>query len=208
MSTAPIAAPKPATRVRIDFLFLDLTTCTRCRETDDNLGAALEAVREVLTATGTEVELNKTQVNSTEHARQLHFLSSPTIRVNGRDIALELRENACDSPCCTDGYGEPIACRVWVHEGREYTEPPVGMIVDRILTEVYGGAVVEPESEAGPYELPENLERFFTGRTGTQTTGASPEEPCCPPATQRFISEPGDTFGCCGDAGGQGCGCR
>jgi hypothetical protein len=36
-----------------------------------------------------------------------------SIRVNGRDVALELRESSCGSEACTDGCGEPIACHVW-----------------------------------------------------------------------------------------------
>lgn len=184
-------APKTANRLRIDFLFLDLTTCTRCRGTDQSLESALEAVRDVLKATGTEVEVNKIQVESAEQARELRFLSSPTIRVNGRDIAFELRENPCDSSCCTDGCGEPTACRVWVHEGRELAEPPVGMLVDAILREVYAGMGVNAEPEAEPYELPENLERFFAGKIGTRTA-AAPEG----------VAE------CCGAASKEGCGCR
>jgi hypothetical protein len=208
MSTTRSIAPKTASRLRIDFLFLDLATCTRCRGTDQNLESALEAVREVLKATGTEVEVNKTQVKSAEQARELRFLSSPTIRVNGRDVAFELRESPCDSPCCADGRGEPIACRVWVHEGREYTEPPVALFVDGILREAYAGTDVNAEPEAEPYELPENLERFFAGRIGTQTAAAPGEAACCPPAEQRSCCEPEDKAECCGAASREGCGCR
>ena len=83
--------------LRIDSLFLDLTTCTRCRGADRSLESALEVARDVLTAAGTEVEVNKIHVESATKARELGFVSSPTIRVNGRDIALELRESSCGS---------------------------------------------------------------------------------------------------------------
>jgi hypothetical protein len=181
--------------LRIDFLFLDLETCTRCRGTDDSLESALEVVRDLLAASGTEIEINKIHVESAQQARDLGFVSSPTIRVNGRDIALELRESSCGCEACTDGCGEGIACRVWVHRGREHTEPPVAMIVDAIMREVYGGEVVSPELEAQPYELPENLERFFTTA-------------CCPPAEQRSCCDPEDKLDCCGASSGEGCGCR
>ena len=100
--------------LRIDFLFLDLTTCTRCLGADRSLASALEVVREVLEATGVEVEVGKILVESAEQARALRFVSSPTIRVDGQDVALELRESSCGSEACTDGCGDQIACRVWV----------------------------------------------------------------------------------------------
>jgi hypothetical protein len=81
-------------------------------------------------------------------------VSSPTIRVNGDDVALELCESSCGSEACTDGCGDQIACRVWVQRGREYTEPPVAMIVDAILGHVYSGPSPRPRVEAQSYELP------------------------------------------------------
>jgi hypothetical protein len=206
--TTPAETPLTTDRLRVDFLFLDLLACTRCRGTDHSLESALELVRDSLAATGTEIELNKIHVESAAHARKLRFVSSPTIRVNGSDVALELRESSCGSEACTDGCGEGIACRVWVHGGREHTEPPVAMIVDAILREVYGGVVVEPEPEAEPYELPENLERFFAGKALAQTAEAPEERDCCPPAEQRSCCEPEDKAACCGASSGEGCGCR
>jgi hypothetical protein len=92
-------------RVRIDFLFLDLTTCTRCLGADHSLESALEVVGDVLRASGVEIEVNKLLVESAEQARALRFVTSPTIRVDGQDIALELRESSCGSEACNDGCG-------------------------------------------------------------------------------------------------------
>jgi hypothetical protein len=187
-------------RIRIEFLYLDLETCTRCRGTDRRLEEALDAARDVLAVAGTEVEVERVHVTSADEARARRFVSSPTIRVNGRDIALELRESSCGSEACTDGCGDSIACRVWVHGGEEYTEPPVAMILDAILREVYGGSAGEPESApaAERDELPENLERFF----------AAADVACCPPAEQRSCCGPEEKAECCGEASGEGCGCR
>jgi hypothetical protein len=125
-------------QLQIDFLFLDLAKCTRCRATDRSLSEALTVVAEVLKAAGIEVKVTKVHVATEELARTWRFVSSPTIRVNGADIALELRESSCGSEACTDGCGGQIACRVWVHQGQEYTEPPPELIVDAILRHVYG----------------------------------------------------------------------
>ncbi len=187
-------------RLRIEFLFLDLTTCTRCLGADRSLEAALEVVRETLEGAGVEVELDRVLVASEEQARALRFVSSPTIRVDGRDVALELRESSCGSEACTDGCGDHIACRVWVYRGREYTEPPVAMIVDAILRRVYGDAA--PASEPGAYELPENLARFFSGKP------AAAESACCAPAEQEACCAPEAKAECCGADHEQGCGCR
>ena len=77
-------------------------------------------------------------VRSEAEARMWRFVSSPTIRINGADIAFELRESSCGSEACVDGCGDQIACRVWVFGDREYTEPPVELIIDAILRQVYG----------------------------------------------------------------------
>jgi Domain of unknown function (DUF2703) len=176
MTAVTIDAPETRRKLRIDFLFLDLTTCTRCLGANRTLEAALERVGDVLRAAGVEPEVNKVRVESAEHARALSFVSSPTIRVDGGDVALELRESPCGSEACTDGCGDDTACRVWVYRGSEYTEPPVEMIVDAILRRVYGGAGAPRAGVVAGYELPENLARFFAGRAAVPS---STEDACC-----------------------------
>jgi hypothetical protein len=185
----------------IDFLYLDLETCTRCRGTDANLAAALVEVGRVLDAAGVEVSMRKTLVASEEQARLVGFVSSPTIRVNGQDIALELRESscaACGEACACDG---TIDCRVWVWQGQEHTEAPTAMIVDAILREVYGGERATAPSPMGA--VPENLARFFAGKERLAATMS-----CCPPAERAACCEPSEKASCCGDAVSESCGCQ
>jgi hypothetical protein len=144
--------------VAIEFLFLDLSTCGRCRGTSASIDSALAAIEDVLRATGTRAELHRVHVRSADQARELRFVSSPTIRVNGRDIALELIESECGEEACGCG-----PCRVWRYRGREYTEAPVGLIVDAVLSEVYGAAPRAEVAETA-YELPEGLERMFAAK--------------------------------------------
>jgi hypothetical protein len=195
-------SPASPRQVDIDFLYLDLETCTRCRGTDANLEAALAEVGRVLGAAGTEVAVRKTLVASEEQARALGFVSSPTIRVAGQDIALELRESSCaecGEACGCDG---EIDCRVWVWQGDEHTAAPPAMIVDAILREVYGGE--ERASAPVPAALPENLERFFAGKAQRMTEGAG----CCPAADQTACCEPSQKASCCGDGLSESCGCQ
>ena len=196
-----------ADKLIINFLYLDLSTCTRCRGTDRSLEAALAAAGDVLTAAGVEVEVRKVHIRSEAEARSWRFVSSPTVRINGVDIAFELRESSCGSEACVDGCGAQIACRVWVFGGREYTEPPVELIVDAILRRVYGQAGDSDEDK--PYELPDNLRRFFAGQSATSGTDepvATTRSACCSPAEQATCCEPEDKAGCCTEA--VGCGCR
>jgi hypothetical protein len=191
-------------RLRIELLVLDLTTCGRCRGADRSLQAALDLVGDVLEATAIQVEIERIEVRSGAQARQLRLESSPTIRINGRDIAVEVRESSCGSEGCTDGCSEQIACRVWRYRGREYTEPPVSMIVDAMLRAVYAGEAVEHAADMQPYALPENLERFFAGKAAVGSRKAA----CCPVDEQRSCCGPMEKAKCGDAASGGGCGCR
>ena len=145
-------------QVVIDFLYLDLAVCTRCKGTGDSLDSALAQVAGVLQASGAEAVVNRIHVDSEEKALQYRFASSPTIRVNGRDIQLAGKESKCES--CGDLCGDDVDCRVWLYQGKEYTSPPPAMIVDAILREVYG----QPAAAAAVSEsfvLPDNLRKFF-----------------------------------------------
>jgi O-phosphoseryl-tRNA(Cys) synthetase len=145
-------------QITIDFLYLDLSVCTRCQGTDTNLDEALNEVARVLEATGTEVLVNKINVNTVELAETYKFVSSPTIRVNGRDIQLEVKESLCES--CGDLCGADVDCRVWIYQGQEYTTPPKAMIIEAILKEVYGGKR-DVNLTRQEYVMPDNLKNFY-----------------------------------------------
>jgi hypothetical protein len=200
--TEPVAAVATS-ELGIDFLYLDLETCTRCRGTDANLDAALAEVDRVLDAAGVDVTVRKTLVGSAEQARALGFVSSPTIRVNGRDVALELRESRCAECGEACGCEGAIDCRVWVWQGREYTVAPMPMIVDAILHAVYAGKEQSAAPAAKAAEVPENVMRFFAGKA--QKAGAAG---CCSQAEQTTCCEPSEKASCCGNVAEGGCSCQ
>lgn len=191
-------------KIEIDFMYIDLDVCMPCRGTDANLDAALQTVQAILESTGTQVSVRKTLVDSETKAMQLGFVSSPTIRVNGRDIALELRESSCQScseACACDGQ---IDCRVWVFQGQEYTVAPVPMIVDAILSTVYGNK--DMVAQPLPAPVPANLKRFFAAKA------AKAKAACCSVEELSTCCEPAQKSVCCAPsmetAQPDGCGCR
>ena len=189
--------------VEIDFMYIDLETCTRCMGTDANLSIALDSAAKGLEASDVEVTIRKTLVDTEQKAQELSFVASPTIRVNGSDIALELRESSCATcgeACGCDG---EIDCRVWVYQGQEYTAAPVGMIVDAILSAVYS----QRETAAKPQALtakavPENLKLFFASK-------AAKLQSCCSTEKQAVCCDASEKETCCSAANqsqGKGCG--
>lgn len=162
----------PPRQLLVEFLYLDLEKCSRCRETEQVLDEALAEVTPVLRTTRIELELRKIHVQSEEQARDLGFVSSPTIRVNGRDVQEELRENLCES--CSDLCGDDVNCRVWTYNGEEYVVPPKALLVEALLRAAYGNRQEAAAPPRAP-EVPENLRRFFRLRGG----GPAPGGGCC-----------------------------
>jgi len=147
--------------LNIDFLYLDLSVCERCQGTDNNLDEAIKDVSKVLAAAGFEIKTNKVNITTKELAIKYEFVSSPTIRINGKDIAVDVKESTCKE--CGDLCGDSVDCRVWNYEGADYTEPPKELIVNAMLKEIYS-VNVPASGKKVPYELPRNLEVFFTGK--------------------------------------------
>lgn len=154
-------SPPQIKKLTIDFLYLDLSICERCQSTEKNLDAAMDEVSTVLRAAGYELIVNKVNITSKELAMQHEFLSSPTIRVNGKDIALEVKESSCKD--CGELCGDDVDCRVWTYDGIDYNEPPKALIINAILKEVYGNEG-NGQKKKENYHLPENLVKFFDGK--------------------------------------------
>lgn len=195
--------------VDVELLAIDLSTCTRCTGTLGNIEGAIDAVRRVADPTGTSVRLRKTLIETEEQALQHRFVSSPTIRVNGRDIVFETQESRCGS--CTDlcGCDEGTSCRIWSYQGQEHTEAPVGLVIEALLREIAETSSTGRASgaSAAAFTVPENLQRFFAGRAGkeadrTSEAGAA----CCSPSELATCCAPTEKATCCAPAGST-CGC-
>ena len=181
-------------------MYLGLSVCARCQGTEDRLEEALSEVARVLEPTGAEMTVRKIHVQSEEQAQALGFVSSPTIRINRRDIqqvrgeTMDVRESPCE--CGGALYGVNVDCRDWVYQGKEYTIPPQGLIIDAILREVYSERQ-EAEAEAVQGgEVPDNLKRFFAAKRQHQA-GVDQQENL-PSKGEDTCCEPSASSGCCG----------
>jgi hypothetical protein len=159
--TACCDSEVPKRKIIIDFLYLDLSVCTRCQGTGGSLEEAVSEVAKVLEAANMEVLVNKVEIKDAETAIRHKFVSSPTIRINGQDIQLDVKESLCES--CGTLCGTDVDCRVWVYQGKEYSVPPKALIIEAILRAIYGGSpnVPVPDEE---YVLPQNLKKFFAAK--------------------------------------------
>lgn len=150
--------------VVVEYLYLDLKSCDRCIGTDNVLDEVMVTLTPTLKLAGYEVSYKKVEMETAEIAKKYQFLSSPTIRVNGSDICMSVKENSCG--CCSEISGTDVDCRVFEYNGETYEVPPKEMLAEAILQVVFGQS--KPGCSCGGYELPENLKTFFEGKTNTK----------------------------------------
>ena len=206
MITQPLGlgARSYPTRLAIDLLALDLDACGRCSGTAANLEAALAAVGPLLRQAGVEVAARKIVVKTADEAQQLRFESSPTIRINGRDIAGESRESSCRDCGELCGCSGQVDCRVWVWQGQEHLEAPSEMILDAILNAPAQSDLACPATSQ-PFQLPENLRRFFAATVVQPLPGPASGE-CC---DESSCCDPSAKAECCGvEPQAAACGCE
>jgi hypothetical protein len=145
--------------LEVEFLYLDRTFCERCKGTEEILKEAVQEAQRILGPTGVDVSLKLIHVRSEAEALALRFISSPTVRIMGRDAALDVKENECKS--CGELSGCDISCRVWTWRGQEYSVPPKALLLDAILRDSYLHPNVERLAPTELRNLPDNLKRFF-----------------------------------------------
>lgn len=146
----------------VEYLYLDLQVCDRCIGTEEVLDEVLTKLDPVLQLAGYALEYRKTKMETAELAQQYRFESSPTVRVNGRDVCFKVQENACD--CCSDISGSIVDCRIFEYEGQSYEVPPQEMLAEAILKAVFGSQGA-PCCAENAYSLPRNLEVFYEGKS-------------------------------------------
>ena len=90
--------------------------------------AALKLVKDVLTEEGVAAEVSEVLVSNQSMARDLGFRGSPTVRINGRDVAGE--------PSTTEAFG--LSCRLYPGS-KQIGLPPVELVRRAVLEAREGG---------------------------------------------------------------------
>lgn len=155
------------TRVlNIDLVVIDLTVCARCVPTGDQLGNAVRLLTPVAEAMGIELKYRAIVVQSEDEAKQHALLSSPTIRINGRDIAQDIRESVCESCGDLTENNTVVDCREWHYRGNAYSSAPLPMLLEVIMGAMLNIDKEPPVAPAPLAELPDNLKTYFQNKKG------------------------------------------
>lgn len=173
VADSPTGATVPR-RLTIELLVIDLESCARCVPTGEQMRNAIQLVAPAAEAQGVGLTYRETVVQTAEEAKARALLSSPTIRIDGRDIAQDIRESECES--CGDLTDNDVSvdCREWHYRGEVYSAAPLPFLVETLmdaLLKVDERPPITPEPLA---ELPENLVRYFANKKPAASSGC-----CC-----------------------------
>lgn len=154
--------------LNIELVVIDLTVCARCVPTGDQVENAVRILAPVAEAMGIELNYQAIVVQTEAEAKKHALLSSPTIRLNGRDIAQDIRESVCESCGDLTDNNALVDCREWHYRGKVYSAAPLPLLLEAIM-----GAMLnidkEPQVTPAPLEdLPENLITYFANRKQTE----------------------------------------
>lgn len=158
-------AAEPAVKkaLVVELLVIDLTTCKRCVPTGDQLQQAVRLLEPVAKALGIELRHRQIVVQTPQEAKAHALLSSPTIRLNGRDIEQDIRESLCKSCGDLTENNTLVDCREWHYRGKVFSAAPLPLLVEAIMAAML--AIDQPPVVPTPIdELPENLQRYFTNK--------------------------------------------
>jgi len=152
--------------LNVDLLVIDLSTCKRCVPTGDQLKRAVSLLGPVAEALGIELRHREIVVQTPQEAKAHALLSSPTIRLNGRDIAQDIRESLCESCRDLTENNTMVDCREWRYRGKVYYAAPLPLLVEAIMAAMLD-IDATPVVPAPIKELPENMQRYFDNKRQT-----------------------------------------
>lgn len=148
--------------VCVEFLYIDNDECDPCTKAETIVEEVVFDINKLLEETGVVIKLIKTYVDSVEHAQEVGLISSPTVRIDGKDLQMDIQEKYCET--CSDISGEEINCRIWTYKEREYSILPKGMLIENILKHIYGTDQSTYPTATERKEVPENIKLFFEGK--------------------------------------------
>ena len=161
-------APDVKKILNVELLVIDLTSCARCVPTGGQLKQAVGLLAPVAEALGIELKHREIVVQTPQEAKKHALRSSPTIRLNGRDIEQDIRESLCESCGDLTENNTLVDCREWHYRGKVYSAAPLALLVEAIMAAML--QIDKPPVVPQPLRvLPENLERYFANKRKTAT---------------------------------------
>lgn len=115
---------------------------------------------------GIELRYRQVVVQTAEEAKKYGLLTSPTIRLNGRDIAQDIRESLCESCGDLTDNNTKVDCREWHYRGKVYPAAPLPLLLESIMGAMVKIDETTPVVPSSFDELPENLQRYFDNKKG------------------------------------------
>lgn len=149
--------------LNVDLLVINLDICKRCVPTGDQLRTAVQLLKPAADALGIELRHHEIVVQTPAEAKVNALLSSPTIRLNGRDIAQDIRESVCES-CGDLTNNTSVDCREWHYRGKVFSYAPLPLLTEAIMGAMLNIDEMPLVVPASLEELPENLQRYFDNR--------------------------------------------
>jgi len=123
-------------KIIVEFLYFDQSHCLRCQMSEKSLEASLNHLKEAIQEVELEVELRKVPLTFEEEAQKKGFTTSPTIKINGKDVEEiihgEPRQTKSYCGSCSTFCGEDTECRTFSYDGKTYQYIPRKMIVEAI----------------------------------------------------------------------------
>lgn len=150
--------------LNIDLLVIDLDTCERCVPTGEQLKRAVQLLIPVADALGIELRHHENVVLTPEEAKTNALYSSPTIRLNGRDIAQDIHESVCEFCGDLTDNNTIVDCREWHYRGQIFPSAPLPLLIESIMAAILNIDEMPPVNPTPLEELPENLRRYFDSR--------------------------------------------
>lgn len=149
--------------LNVDLLVIDLNICQRCVPTGDQLKNTVRLLAPVADALGIELRYREVVVQTPEQAKENALLSSPTIRLNGRDVAPDIQESKCVSCGDLTNSNTSVDCREWHYRGKVYSAAPLPLLIESIMSAMLN-MDMPPVVPTPLEELPENLQRYFNDK--------------------------------------------
>jgi hypothetical protein len=123
-----------ATKLHIEFRYVDRNTCSRCKTTDKNVERTVLGLRKALRGSDIAVDFKTTKLSMDKLAQ------SNSVLINGKDVE-ELangERKALSSACrgCSKIMKSPCECRTYTYRGKKHSYVPQAMIREAILNSV------------------------------------------------------------------------